>query len=194
MIKNKIFLLSIFGLSLLIACVITIGGHAAIKATSGDKFCLSCHSWMDPMGKAYSQDLHGGNNPKGLKAECASCHLPHENLVSYIGQKGINGITEGWHMIFNDPTNKDWIKNRTRKSQYVFDSGCVECHSAILEIKTNNKIVAEMHTKYKEFKGTDKEMKCVTCHINVGHKNLGKILHDIKNPPIGEWTKEELTR
>ena len=191
--KKKIFL-SVFGLSLFIACLISIGGHEAIKATSGEKFCLVCHSWMDPMGKAYSKDVHGGNNPKGLKTECASCHLPHDNLVAYVGQKGINGVMEGWHMLFNDPAEHDWIKNRERRKSYVFDSGCMECHSAILENNTSTKAVAQMHLLYKEAKGTSKEMKCVTCHTNVGHKDLGKTLYEIKNPPVGKWTKEELSR
>lgn len=191
--KKKLFL-SVFGLSLFIACLLALGGHEAIRMTSGDKFCLVCHSWMDPMGKAYSNDVHGGNNAKGLKAECASCHLPHDNLVYYLGKKGMNGVTEGWHMLFNDPTQKDWIKNRERKASYVFDSGCMECHSAILENKASSAAATKMHTLYKEAKGTAKEMKCVTCHVNVGHKELGKTLYEIKNPPVGQWTKEELSR
>ena len=191
--KSKIFL-SIFGFSLLFAAIFTVGGHEVMKATSGEKFCLLCHSWMDPMGQAYNNDVHGGKNTKGLKAECASCHLPHENMAYYIGKKGLNGVSEGWHMIFNDPEQKDWLKNREHRKEYVFDSGCMECHPAILEVNATNKSIDQMHAMYKEFKGTEKEMKCTTCHLHVGHKDLGKILHEIKNPPVGEWTKTELTR
>ena len=34
------------------------------------------------------------------------------------------------------------------------------------------------------------KLSCVSCHKTVGHKNLGKILYEIKNPPVGNWDDE----
>ena len=66
-----------------------------IEQTSGEAFCTSCHT-MEPMGKAYGQDIHGGNNGNGTVAECTGCHLPHGNAVVYLFEKGKRGLLDVW--------------------------------------------------------------------------------------------------
>ncbi|WP_332444432.1 cytochrome c3 family protein [Wolinella succinogenes] len=170
-----------------LALLFSLGGHAAIEATSGDKFCVSCHEWMDPMAEAYSKDIHGGNNSLGAKAKCADCHLPHDSLVGYLWQKGKNGFTEGAHMLLNDPKSKDWQANRQRRDEYVFDTGCLKCHTTVMDIKSDNQVVGKMHELYVKYQNTSNAIQCSSCHVNVGHKGLGKVLYDRNHEPIGEW-------
>lgn len=156
-------------------------GHYLIEKTSDEKFCSKCHEWMSVAVKSYNTSIHGGNNKMGLKAKCADCHLPHDSMVSYIFQKAYNGIKEGTHMLFNDAKDKDWLANRENRQNYVYDSGCLKCHSNILNIVSKNALANDMHNQYKD---KSKNLACVSCHKNVGHEDLGKILYEIKNPPL----------
>lgn len=183
--KNKILILGI-----IIGILVVFSGHKAVVLTSGDKFCVVCHGWMDPMVDTYKNDIHSGVSRSGIKAECVDCHLPHENIASYLFQKGINGVSEVTHMILNDPKEHNWQEHRKSRESFVYDSGCLSCHSKILETKNTNESVNKMHSLYKEFANKDsKKLSCVSCHKFVGHKNLGKTLHDIKHIDVGEWEK-----
>jgi len=186
--KSKKVLLTVAGASIVLGLIFTFGGHAAIKATSDDKFCVSCHSWMDPMGESYSHDIHGGNNPHGIKTKCVSCHLPHDSLANYLFKKGVNGIVEVTSVIINDPKEMDWQAHREKRESYVFDSGCLSCHSNIEETQSQSQAASRMHTLYTKYKDADKDpLKCASCHKNVGHKKLSKILYDRTHEPVGEW-------
>ncbi len=182
---KKILIIS--GAFLLGAFIFSLIGHEAIKMTSNDKFCGSCHEWMEPMVETYKKDIHGGHNKMGVKADCVSCHLPHDNLASYLVRKGINGVKEVSVMMFNDPKEMNWMENRKRREEYVYDSGCLSCHKDITSTKLGNPKAIKLHKEYKNALGTSEAQKCVSCHKNVGHDDLGKVLYEIKNPPVGEW-------
>lgn len=169
------------------AFVIFFGGHYTMKATSDDKFCVVCHEWMDPMVKSYTQSVHGGANAVGFKADCTSCHLPHDSYVKYVFKKGFNGVSEFAYMLFNDANNFDWQNNRKNREKFVYDSGCMSCHQKILDINSTNQNITDMHNLYLNQHDENKKLFCVSCHKSVGHKNLGKILYEIKNPPVNDW-------
>lgn len=176
---------------LIIAAVAYFGGTFAMKATSDDKFCNLCHEWMNPMTKAYHESPHGGASTLGVKAKCVSCHLPHDSVIKYTFKKAMNGISEVTYMMLNDPKKMDWQENRKRVEEYVFDSGCLDCHTNILNTKGKNENVDKMHELYKTRLNTSEKVSCVSCHKGVGHENLGKILYEIKHPPVGSWSDEE---
>lgn len=187
--KKFIFVLII---SIFLALIFSLGGHSLIKHTSDDKFCVLCHEWMNPMVETYHKDPHGGNNENGIKASCVSCHLPHDSLFSYLFQKGKNGIAEVTSMIVNDPEKMDWQKHREKREKFVFDSGCIECHTNITTTSLQSKAAKKMHEKYEELKdNVENPVKCVTCHVNVGHSRLGKKLYDRTHEPIGEWEEDK---
>lgn len=190
--KNKIMLLIILGISCVIGLIFTFGGHAFVEATSNDKFCTLCHDWMDPMVEGYSQDVHGGNNAHGTKASCAACHLPHDNLAKYLLVKGRNGVVELSIMMTHDAKDMDWQKNRKNRNSFVYDSGCMSCHIDIETTKKQSDVARQMHEKYTTFKDAiENPLMCVSCHKNVGHKNLSKILYDKTHEPIGEWDADK---
>lgn len=190
--KNKALLLLVLGIGLFTGLVFTFGGHAVIKATSDDKFCTSCHAWMDPMVEAYHTDPHGGKNDKGLKATCVSCHLPQDSLVKYLVTKGVNGIVEVTSVLVNNAEDMDWQKHREKRESFVYDSGCMSCHVNIETTDSQSEAAKGMHKKYTQYKDAKKEpLSCVSCHKNVGHKNLSKIIYDRTHEPVGEWEDDK---
>lgn len=173
---------------LVFAFVVFFGGNALVHSTSDDKFCTLCHEWMDPMVATYQKSVHGGANKNGFKAKCVECHLPHDSYVGYIFKKAANGFNEVAHMAFNDAKDQDWQAHRQKREKFVYDSGCLSCHQAVLDINSTNQNITDMHALYAKFKdASQNKLSCVSCHKTVGHKELGKTLYEIKHPPIGNW-------
>lgn len=67
---------------LLIAVVVGGGGlllaQKALHKTSDTAFCLSCHSMSKPF-EEYQGTVHFSNQ-KGIRAECADCHIPKSGM------------------------------------------------------------------------------------------------------------------
>lgn len=142
--------------------------ETALQATSGEQFCSVCHT-MRTFAEAYSDDTHGGNNPKGLSAACTDCHLPHEGQVGYLLAKAKTGIYDVWAEVaalFKEP---DWIGNLERRNGYVYDSGCLSCHSRLERAVARSPTAAFGHETYFKSGGA---MHCVSCHTHVGHRDL----------------------
>lgn len=165
---SKKFLALIVFISGIIGFMVVLPVHYALDKTSGDKFCVVCHE-MEPMVMSYQHDVHSGKGANGIKAKCVDCHIPHDNLAKYVLTKAKNGIVEGYIHFFGDPDSIDWHKNRKNKENYVFDNGCMGCHTDILNTTTSKDNAKRMHTHYAKLLNTDKEIKCVSCHVTVGH-------------------------
>ncbi|NEV63964.1 cytochrome c3 family protein [Thiorhodococcus minor] len=155
--------------------------ESALQATSGEAFCSTCHS-MTPFAETYAADVHGGNNPKGLAAACADCHLPHDSESGYLIAKMKTGLYDLWAetlTLFKEP---DWLANLERRAQFVYDSGCASCHSRLAEAQGQTEAGQFAHRAYFEG-GT---MKCVTCHDRVGHAGLRDRLASGTASPDGD--------
>jgi len=165
-----------FLLLVLVGCVLggaaSLVGVVAVEKTSGVEFCASCHT-MTPMVQAYREDLHGGNNRSGLLAECSDCHLPHDNVLHYLFQKGLTGTKDVLVETFGRPEHIDWEERRKRREVFTYDSGCLKCHHNLQTATMADPKAFIAHKAY--FMGaTDKT--CVSCHEHVGHKHLGLFL------------------
>ena len=178
--KNKwvrIFTLALIGLIAFIVLpffswLITDEG---ITATSDATFCVSCHS-MEPFENAHTADIHGGNNAHGVRATCAQCHLPHDSSFNYMVTKARTGIHDLWVENFGDPENINWEAKRLNREDYVYDTGCITCHTNLQEatMATNKGFIA--HRDY--YLGIIDDV-CVTCHENVGHADLSFYISQI---------------
>jgi cytochrome c-type protein NapC len=157
---------------LILVPVLMIGGwtltEGAIQATSDREFCTTCHS-MEPFALAYDQDVHGGQNPGGVAANCVDCHLPHDSPGGYLVAKIQTGIHDGFAELMSVFREPDWIGNLNKRAEYVYDSGCLKCHSKLESAPEDNPTTAMAHQTY--FQG-DANLLCVTCHAHVGHKDL----------------------
>lgn len=152
--------------------------YAGLKATSDEKFCVVCHE-MTPMAIAYKRDVHGGAGKTGIRVECVDCHLPHDNLINYIYTKARNGVVEGYKHFFSDDfniTSPYWLENMKHRSRYVFDDGCLKCHSNYLKNEQISSQGLKMHEHYANLLNTDKKIGCASCHFEVGHNGLKSIL------------------
>jgi len=175
--KSKFYKPLIIILGLVIAFVVLpfiswIITDEGITATSDATFCVSCHS-MEPFEKAHTADIHGGTNAHGVRATCAQCHLPHDSSFNYLYTKARTGIHDLWVENFGDPENIDWEAKREHSESYVYDSGCITCHTNLQKatMATNKAFIA-----HRDYFLEVIDDKCVTCHQNVGHAELSSYI------------------
>lgn len=191
LLKNY-FKSGVSGILLLVFSIFFIGvgvgivyvSHFAVKVTSNEDFCISCHT-MRPMVESYRDSLHGNRNRTGVKAECVDCHLPSSNnIVYYLYSKTKTGLHDIYAQTFYDLDKIDWHANRKRREEFTYDSGCLNCHGNLRNVGAKNRKAFRAHREY--FSGsTDK--KCVSCHENVGHKNLKKYIKHFNEDFKGEY-------
>ncbi|AQW85444.1 cytochrome C [Campylobacter pinnipediorum subsp. caledonicus] len=188
--KRVIFFILIIGG--LLGLLSSLGVYYGLSATSDEKFCVVCHE-MDPIVIAYSKDIHSGIGKTGVKAKCVDCHLPHDNIINYIYAKARNGVVEGAIHFFGDAENINWHENRKHRKNFVFDDGCLNCHTNIYDNKLISAKAHEMHDHYKSLLNTDKKLGCASCHVEVGHTGLQNMLN-YWNPQYEAYKEKALKK
>lgn len=187
--KPKLLILALMGMGIFVGLLLSLVTYYGLHKTSDQKFCVICHE-MDPMVIAYKDDIHGGNGKLGASAKCVDCHLPHDNIMKYIFTKAKNGVVEGAIHVFGDPSKIDWMEKRNHREQFVFDNGCLECHGNILDATSISEQAQKMHEHYKSLLNTSQEIRCVSCHVDAGHKNMRSVLNYYQ--PEFEVMKEKM--
>lgn len=187
--KNKIVWIALGGA--LIGVLFSLSVYEGLHRTSDDRFCIVCHE-MKPMVAAYHNDVHGGAGKTGMKVDCVTCHLPHDNVLNYIFTKAKNGVVEGAIHFFGNPDAIDWRDNRSKRDHFVKDEGCMGCHTNY----TTNTAISEkgrtMHAHYASLKNTDQSIGCASCHAEVGHQGLRSMLNYYQ--PEYEYYKGKLDK
>lgn len=177
--KKELSKLTLFGIILIgviIGVFASFTSAVAVEETSDKDFCTKCHT-MNPMGEAYLNDVHGGNNKYGVRAKCVACHLPHDSLMGYLVEKAKTGTHDVWAELTYDKSKIDWQEKRKHvREHYVFDSGCLSCHTNLKDATMGSPKAFIAHKAYFQ----DGNKKCVECHENVGHKNLGHFIRKVK--------------
>ena len=130
---------------------------------------------MQPMVKAFKDDIHGGNNRVGFRATCTDCHLPHDGVTNYMFQKSLTGMHDIWVETFDDTKKINWQAKRNHRKHFVYDSGCLRCHKNLKDATASNQKAFIAHKSYF-MKKEELGLNCVSCHENVGHKNLSEYL------------------
>ena len=169
-VKKKFFVWSSVVIGIVIGLIASMGIADALHATGSGYICTICHT-MDPMNAAYHEDAHGGNNKLGIKAECSACHLNHTSAYTYVLTKLKVSINDRYKTFFTDTDKIDWRKKREHASHFVYDSGCLTCHSNLKNVIQAGKSFLP-HRDYFVL-GNPNKKSCVDCHEHVGHKNLG---------------------
>ena len=189
LLKENVLLTGLVGI--LVGLIFSWVLYEGLHRTSDAKFCVVCHE-MKPMVAAYHNDPHGGNGKTGIKVDCVTCHLPHDNVFAYILTKARNGVMEGTIHFFGNPDAIDWQANRAKKDHFVKEEACFGCHT---NYKTNEAISEQgrkMHAHYDELKKTDKAIGCASCHAEVGHSGLRSMLNYYK--PEMKYYEGKLTK
>jgi len=172
--KSIFRILLIVSSGILIGMLLSLFTAHIVEETSDEKFCGTCHT-MTPMVKAFEADIHGGNNRVGFKAKCVDCHLPHNNVANYMLQKSLTGMHDVWVQTFGDLDKIDWQEKRNHRKNFVYDSGCLKCHKNLKVATQSNHKALIAHKAYFN-KKDELKLQCVSCHENVGHKNLSEYL------------------
>lgn len=144
-----------------------IGTDAALHATSGQKFCGSCHS-MKPMQASFLKDIHGGNSPAGIQALCTDCHLPQDNYATYLYVKARNGAWDVLKEYILGAEDVDWHQKLNHANDYVYDSGCLKCHN---NLERGSERINKQYVAHKPYFQKTTQKSCIDCH-KVGHKDL----------------------
>ena len=162
------------GGGLALGFIVSFSTVVMIKSTADGEFCTSCHT-MDPMFAANKLDVHGGNNPQGFVAKCADCHLPNDSVIHYFWKKQWNGITDTFSFIFKDPSKIDWMHRGLTR---IHDSSCLSCHKRLTDSPKMDSWKKDIHKTYFAKKDNNSNFRCVSCHPDVGHKELSRFLEE----------------
>lgn len=77
-----------------------------LHKTSSTEFCVSCHSMQTPLAE-YQGSVHF-QNTKGIRAECADCHIPGDP-TSYLWTK-IRAVKDIYHEAIGTPIPRKSMK------------------------------------------------------------------------------------
>lgn len=145
------------------------GTQSIMHATSSTEFCVSCHSMSHPQ-----QEWEGSThfaNAKGVRAECADCHVPQEGL-HYVKAKFM-ALKDVWYEVQGKLDSKEkYEAHRAEMAQRVWDEmkandseTCRSCHSFdAMELSAQTKLAKETHQAAKENGQT-----CIDCHKGIVH-------------------------
>lgn len=146
------------------------GVQSIMKATSSPEFCVSCHSMSHPQAE-WEGTVHFSNR-KGIRAECADCHVPHEG-IDYVKAKFV-ALKDVWHTFVTNklPDQEAYEQHRLEMAQRVWqemkesDSAtCRSCHSFEAMVVSEQKEAAQkMHKLAQETNQT-----CIDCHKGIAH-------------------------
>ncbi|MCK3657896.1 nitrate reductase [Pasteurellaceae bacterium Pebbles2] len=154
---------------MIVGALALFGVQSIMKATSSPEFCVSCHSMEHP--KAEWEGTVHFSNRKGIRADCADCHVPPDGL-HYVKAKFV-ALKDVWYTITNKlPDQEAYEKHRYEMAQRVWDdmkandsATCKSCHSFdAMELSEQKEEAQKMHKLAQETNQT-----CIDCHKGIAH-------------------------
>ena len=146
--------------------LIILGGGKAIRATSTNEYCVSCH--IHPMADAsWKKSVHY-ETKSGIRTACVECHLPPKGH-GYLWAKAKTGLRDLWSYWTKDSASFDWdSRGRLETARtYVYNTSCTDCHVNLFTPELT-KEGEDAHLYYDQQKKTS-ELACINCHLNAGH-------------------------
>ena len=140
------------------------GGQKAISYTSSDKYCMSCH--VHPtQEKNWKLSTHY-NNKSGTIVHCTQCHLAPKGK-GYLFTKGKHGLKDLYGYLFKDSASINWEAKKLLENakKFTYEESCRECHQNLFPVTLSTE-GNNAHLAYTESKDP---MRCINCHITVGH-------------------------
>ncbi|WP_039958493.1 NapC/NirT family cytochrome c [Vibrio sinaloensis] len=150
---------------------VTLGGTAAVMHyTSSTEFCVSCHSMKAPY-EEYQGSVHF-SNAKGIRAECADCHISSDP-VDYLITK-VRASKDIYHEFVSGKieTPELYESHRKEMAETVWDqfrqndsATCRSCHDfGAMEQYEQSRDAAKMHAYAKA-----NDQTCIDCHKGMAH-------------------------
>lgn len=153
----------------LLGAALLAGTATVMHKTSDTEFCLSCHTMQQPLAE-YQGSVHF-QNTKGIRAECADCHVPHQP-ISYLKTK-VLALKDVWgEMTGKIDTPEKYEAHKLAMAQSVWktlkdnDSAtCRSCHSyEAMDILGQRPEARQQHPVAIKNGET-----CIDCHKGVAH-------------------------
>jgi formylglycine-generating enzyme required for sulfatase activity/nitrate/TMAO reductase-like tetraheme cytochrome c subunit len=145
----------------IVALLLVRGGNGL---TSTDRFCESCH--VHPQATtSWRQSTHYATK-SGTVVHCVECHLPPGG-VAYAAHKTRLGIRDAFGTVFRDQDSSHWEERSQLEhaSSHVFRASCVDCHPNLFPVELTDE-GEEAHLHYERH---EQELRCIKCHLHVGH-------------------------
>ncbi len=177
--KRKRHVRLIFLSGILLGLLIVFAGNKAVVITSTNDFCAACH--VHPQAtQTWKRSTHV-DNQRGVLVNCVDCHLPPKG-DGYLAEKTKTGIRDVWGKITKDTESINWeAKSHPDYAQgHVFESSCIHCHQNNFPMGLSPE-GKEAHLYYEQ---KASEIRCINCHISVGHYDPDKI--HAKNVDFGQ--------
>ena len=141
----------------------------AIEQTNTTEFCTSCHTMQTNLAE-YKESMHF-QNPSGVQATCADCHVPKELVpklvVKIVAAKDVVHELMGTVDTPEKFEARRWIMaNRIWTRMKATDSReCRTCHDfANMELSAQDRSARNKHSRAE-----DKGETCIDCHKGVVH-------------------------
>lgn len=161
----------IFGI--IFCIVLIIPARKIIKATSTDKYCMSCHIHTDA-DRNWKLSTHY-NNASGTIVHCSECHLPPEGH-GYLYAKAKHGLKDLYGYYIKDSSKIDWQKKRLLENakKFVYENSCIDCHENLFPV-TLSVNGGNAHLSYNT---GEESLNCINCHLYVGHYDKNALIHE----------------
>ena len=162
----------IFIPGIIVGMLIIIGGNKAIRLTSTNEFCASCH--IHPQATtSWKQSVHYITR-SGDRTSCVECHLPPKGQ-GHIPAKIRTGLRDLYGQLFKDHDSFNWEeKSRLENArEHVPENSCLYCHETLFTPELSRE-GEEAHLYYDQAEKTD-DLHCINCHLNAGHYIEGYI-------------------
>ena len=155
-----------------------------LHETSSTEFCYACHSHEAFIKPEYESSSHF-SNLSGVRAECADCHLPHDNWFELVWTKAVVSLDIIPEMMGKLDTQEKYDEHRAEMAASVWkqfrgnDSKfCRSCHSLdAMDLETQERRKARRHSQAAENGDT-----CIDCHWGIVHtppENAEEILDSL---------------
>lgn len=149
----------IFGASFIIF------SNKAIKYTSTNQFCMSCH--IHPHADDSWKISTHYDNKSGIIVNCVECHLPPPGTVRHLNAKVTTGIRDVYGKLFKDEAKINWEAKRQLSNavKHTYQESCKGCHQNLFPRQISNEGL-QAHLYYTN---NESDLNCLNCHLHVGH-------------------------
>lgn len=143
----------------------------ALHATSSNEFCYVCHSHDQFIRPEYEASTHF-RNASGVRAQCADCHLPHDNFAELLVTKIIVSADIIPEVMGKLSTQKKYDAHKEEMAESVRaqfranDSKfCRHCHAVeAMNPELQSPMAGRIHASMAQTGKT-----CIDCHRNLVH-------------------------
>ncbi|MCE1198815.1 MAG: SUMF1/EgtB/PvdO family nonheme iron enzyme [Marinilabiliales bacterium] len=176
---------------ILMGCLLFWGGGQVMTYTSTDTYCASCH--IHPHAEdSWKKSAHFYNK-SGVKVHCVECHLPPAGTMKYLVAKTRTGLHDLYAYHFKDSASFKWASKRELEHAVtiVYNESCIKCHQTLF----SKGLSAEGGTAhlYYENNAEKLNLKCINCHLDVGHYNPNYKHQKMQGLPVATTAKELFT-